>query len=103
MDHAYLSASQVRALPDQEGYYFYFELSNGDTDMLPCWPLDYGWNYPSTPMVIVANGCLVRVRLYEFIDQRGWDYCISPAAAGTVPGAYRYPNEVYIGSSTKPC
>jgi hypothetical protein len=101
---------QSRGLPIEMHYihipnthYFYIELGDGHTDMFPCMPTDLGYSYPSTPIVIGASDCGVRVRLYEFIGQRGWDVCFSPHQTKSVPEEYQYPNEVYIGTSTAAC
>jgi hypothetical protein len=84
-------------------HYFYTELGDGDTETFPCTPTNYGYSYPLTPIVIGANSCGVRVRLYEFIGQRGWNICFSPGQTKSVPADNQYPNEVYIGTSISPC
>jgi hypothetical protein len=84
-------------------HYFYTELGDGHVQKFSCTPTNYGYDYPLTPIKIGGNSCGVRVRLYEFIGQRGWNVCFSPGQTKSVPADNEYPNEVYIGTSISPC
>jgi len=75
----------------------------GGEDPYPCTPENKQWKFPATPVEVVVNGCTVRVRLYEFVGNGGWNYCVSPGDAVAIPNNRAYPNEFYIGTSNLPC
>lgn len=95
--------AHYRYAPELETHVFYTELGDGNVDTYPCMPTNYSYSYPSTPIAIGGSDCGVRVRLYEYINQRGWNVCFSPYQTKSVPAKYQDPNEIYIGTSTAAC
>jgi hypothetical protein len=103
--HAGVSTSQTALMPAAPAATerFVTLYVPGGEDPYLCIPENKSWPFPATPVEVVVNDCPVRVRLYEYVGNGGWDYCISPGAVVTIPSNRAHPNELYIGTSNLPC